>query len=382
MRILRVHPFLKAEATYPFAGGMARTSLRLTKELARAGHEVLVFPYPEGIGTSTRWDLQDQISVAVQPTMAWPGWRGLPHALRRARRLDPSPSGWREVLIEAMAVHALDQAVLHFRPAIIHNHLPRRPFPRLLSSLPRRMPLVLTHHHGEAGETLEVYDRIVFVSQSQCDEIRTQAGMPADRLRVVHNPVAETFAQGPTPSAAERRGLLFSGALRDRKGLDLLLEAYAIEPRLNDHALHLYGEGAQREAYERQAREHGLNLVFHGKVAVEELAHALRGARLLVNPSRLEGWSASINEALCCGLPVVGWAPQVQELERLLGLRVGLPFDARTQSARELAATLLTALEDAPLAAVTGQRLARAARESFSAERFVRGYLTVYQELL
>jgi len=35
-----------------------------------------------------------------------------------------------------------------------------------------------------------------------------QAELPADRLRVVHNPVAETFAQGPAPSAAERQGLL------------------------------------------------------------------------------------------------------------------------------------------------------------------------------
>jgi hypothetical protein len=125
MRI-RAHPFLMSESTYPFAGGMARTSLRLTKN-SRAGHEVLVFLILSGLGLRLIKP-QDQINVAVQPTMAWPGWRGLPHALRRARRLDPPPSGWREALNEAMAVHALDQAVLHFRPAIIHNHLPRRPF--------------------------------------------------------------------------------------------------------------------------------------------------------------------------------------------------------------------------------------------------------------
>jgi glycosyltransferase involved in cell wall biosynthesis len=382
MRILRVHPFLKAEATYPFAGGMARTSLRLTKELARAGHEVLVFPFPELIGTSTRWDLQDQISVPVGPTMAWPGWRGLPHALRRARGLQPPPLGLRDEMSEAMGVQALDQAVLHFQPEIIHNHLPRRPFARLVGSLPRHVPLVLTHHHGEAGDALDIYDRIVFVSQSQREEIRAQAGLQADRLRVVHNPVADAFTHGATPGAAERNDLLFSGALRDRKGLDLLLEAYALEPRLNHHRLHLYGEGPQREAYEHQARELGLNVEFHGRVSVEVLVRALCAARLLVNPSRLEGWSASINEALCCGVPVVGWAPQVAELESQLDMRVGLAFDARTQSAHELATSLLTALEDASLAELTGERLGRAAREQFSAERFVNGYLGVYRELL
>ncbi len=382
MKVLRVHPFLKAEATYPFAGGMARTSLRLTKELARGGHEPLVFPFPEAIGTSARWDLQDQVAVQVAPTMTWPGWRSLPRALRGARRLNPHPHGWREILTEAMAVHALDQTVLDFGPAVIHNHLPRLPFARLVASLHTRVPLVLTHHHGEAGEGLGIYDRVVFVSQSQLEAIGREAGLPADRLRVVHNPVADVFAQQDAPGATDRQGLLFSGALRDRKGLDLLLEAYALEPRLNAHRLHLYGEGAERESYERQVQTKGLNVEFHGKVPVEELARALRSARLLVNPSRLEGWSASINEALCCGLPVVGWAPQVEELESLLGVRVGLAFDARTQSAHELAASLLAAVEDASLAELTGERLARAAREQFSAERFVNGYLGVYRELL
>jgi glycosyltransferase involved in cell wall biosynthesis len=382
MKVLRVHPFLKAEATYPFAGGMARTSLRLTKELARGGHEPLVFPFPEAIGTSARWDLQDQISVQVAPTMSWPGWRNLPRALRAASRLHPAPHGWRETLSDAMAVHALDRAVLTFGPAVIHNHLPRLPFARLVASLHIRVPLVLTHHHGEAGEALHIYDRIVFVSRSQLEAVGRGAGLPAENLRVVHNPVAEVFGEGDAPAVAGRQGLLFSGALRDRKGLDLLLEAYALEPRLNAHRLHLYGEGAERESYERQVQANGLNVEFHGKVPIEILARALRSARLLVNPSRLEGWSASINEALCCGLPVVGWAPQVEELEDLLGVRVGLAFDARTQSAGELAASLLGALEDAALAGLTGERLARAAREQFSAERFVNGYLSVYGELV
>jgi glycosyltransferase involved in cell wall biosynthesis len=382
MRILRVHPFLKSEATYAFAGGMARTSLRLTKELSRAGHEVLVFPYPELIGTSTCWDLQDQISVPVQPTMAWPGWRNLPAAVRRARGLIPPPTGWRDVLNEAMAVHALDQALCLFRPAILHNHLPRRPLPRLLSTLRGHPPVVLTHHHGEAGEALEIYDRIVFVSQSQREEIRRQAGLPSERLRVVHNPVADVFAEGPAPGSAKRRGLVFSGALRDRKGLDLLLEAYAQEPRLNKQRLHLYGEGADRETYARRVREQGLNLEFHGKVPAPDLACALREARLLVNPSRLEGWSASINEAVCCGTPVIGWAPQVEELTGLLGVVPGAAFDARVQSARELATTILAALESPELRAIAGTRLAASARDWFSVERFLQGYLEVYSELL
>ncbi len=213
--------------------------------------------------------------------------------------------------------------------------------------------------------------------------MRSQAppDSPLNDCEFVHNPVAEVFTVSEAPDAAQRKGLLFSGALRDRKGLDLLLEAYLLEPRLNAHRLHLFGEGAHRESFEQMVRANGLNVEFHGKVPAEVLAQALRSVRLLVNPSRLEGWSASINEALCCGLPVVGWAPQVEELQGLLGLRVGLAFDARTQTAGELAETLLTALEDRGLTGLTGEELARVARSQFSAERFVQAYLAIYEEL-
>jgi hypothetical protein len=78
----------------------------------------------------------------------------------------------------------------------------------------------------------------------------------------------------------------------------------------------------------------------------------------------------------------VGWAPQVRELAEWWNRPVGFPFDAREQSAGELAAVLLRALGDPILEDRSRIELARLARESFSMERYGRETEGRYAELL
>ncbi len=242
MNILRVHPFLRSELFYPYAGGMARTSVRLTEELARAGHRLLVFPFPDTIGTSTLWDLGGGLSVTVQPTVVWPGWGRVGRWFRRAAELRPRPDSLRGRLLDAMTMAALDRVAREFQPHVIYNHLARRGFPRLCEGVGLQVPLILTHHHFEAGESLESYDRIVFVSRAQVESIRRSVPLRDERIRVVHNPVAEEFRREPILPAQAREGVVFSGALRHRKGIDLVLDAFAMNPRLKAQELFLCGE--------------------------------------------------------------------------------------------------------------------------------------------
>ncbi len=102
----------------------------------------------------------------------------------------------------------------------------------------------------------------------------------------------------------------------------------------------------------------------------------------MVLPSRGEGWSGSINEAVCCGTPVVGYAPQVSELRDLLGMEVGIAFDANLHTAAELADFLLQALDGPLQETAVRQRIAAAAREALSGDKFARGYEQIYRELI
>jgi glycosyltransferase involved in cell wall biosynthesis len=108
------------------------------------------------------------------------------------------------------------------------------------------------------------------------------------------------------------------------------------------------------------------------------LAHS----RALVNPSRLEGFSVALLEALACGTPVVGWADQVRELEHWWEMPVGAPFDGRTQSADELADAIRRLLNGPSQSDAARATIAAHARRHFTLERFGQEYLAAYQQVV
>lgn len=382
MRILRVHPFLKSETILPGAGGMARVSLQLTLALARAGHEVRVLPVPERLFQSYAWMLDVGQSVRVEPTLRLLTSKGLAKVAPRAIRLEPRPRNLREYLLDSMSLVALQEAVRSFSPDIVHNHLARRPFPRLARAAGLRRPMVLTHHHGEAGECLEEYSRVVFNSKTTQVRIAEKSGLPLERTRVVYHPVAEIFLNGQVMPNQLRSGIAFLGAVRDRKGIDLLLQAYAAHSELRSHTLYCMGSGEALDRCRSFAQQLNLAVVFEGEQPPTRVRERLGSVLATVIPSRLESFSRAVSESLCCGTPVIGWADQVHETEELLGVTPGLAFDARVESAGDLAEAISALLTSALISTDHRERLARVARETFTVARFLRGYLSIYRELL
>jgi glycosyltransferase involved in cell wall biosynthesis len=260
--------------------------------------------------------------------------------------------------------------------------LARRGMPRLHEAIGGKTPLVLTHHHFEPGESLGSYDCVVFVSHTQRDRVLHKAGLAQGKTRIVHNPVADEFRSVHILPEEQRQGIVYSGALIPRKGVGVLLEAAAMHPGLRRQPLLLCGEGqldAERAHFVEQQQ---LDVRLMGRLARHELSEVLAGAKLMVLPSRMEGWSASINESLCCGTPVVGYAPQVTELREVLDMEVGLPFEANTQSAADLGRLMVEALDNSLQRTAQRTSLATAARAYLSGERFVREYERVYAEMV
>ncbi len=381
MRILQIHPLMKSEALAPAAGGMARAALQLTRLLAEQGHDVQVLPVPEGVGARELWEVAPGRAVEVAAAMHIPGWKETPWLPWALLKLRPLPAGIKNIFYDAFALTALRREVRMFHPDIIHNHLARRPFPRLARALGLHGNLVLTHHHGEPGEDLEAYDQLVFPSIAAQEGITAQTHFPKARTRAIHYPVSPAFSRTPLDPNRSRRGILFAGAVRRRKGIDWLLDAYRADRTLWTEPLTVCGRG-EDEALVRQAAEEGVPVRMLGQLSQPDLAAMLMDSRLFVIPSRLEGFSIAVLEALCSGTPVVGWAPQIQELENILGLPVGKPFDARVQKATELAAVIHDALREETDLSEYRMRLASAARETFSEHRYAAAYLDLFGEML
>lgn len=124
------------------------------------------------------------------------------------------------------------------------------------------------------------------------------------RFRIVPNVVDTRLFH---PGGESRSGLLAVGLLYDAKGFDVLLDALV---HLPEERLRLVGDGPLRGDLEAHARRVGVadRVVFHGRAPKEEIAGLMRGAAVVVVPSRFETSCAVAIEALASGAPIVASA--------------------------------------------------------------------------
>jgi len=103
---------------------------------------------------------------------------------------------------------------------------------------------------------------------------------------------------------------VFVGRLAPEKGLDTLIDAWpSVRVKYPDARLILIGEGPQRAALEARVKALGLTLGPGQAVelpgASADATDALRKADLFVLPSREEGMSIALLEAMALGVPLV-----------------------------------------------------------------------------
>lgn len=149
-------------------------------------------------------------------------------------------------------------------------------------------------------------DAVVAISKPIRDEL-LQAGY--DKARIVELPNGVPVPERPwnrregwrdAPRAA------FVGRLAPEKGLDTLIHAWRIVRQDHPRAvLTMIGEGPERPALEGLVEGLGLGdaVAFPGRV--DDATGLLRGCDLFVLPSREEGMSIALLEAMALGIPLV-----------------------------------------------------------------------------
>jgi len=112
------------------------------------------------------------------------------------------------------------------------------------------------------------------------------------------------------PAARHHRIILFLGRIHPKKGIDLLIEAYArLAPRLSDYDLAIVGpdQTGWRADLEALARRLGVagRVHFPGMVSGDVKWGAFRTASCFVLPSHQENFGVAVAEAMAAGLPVL-----------------------------------------------------------------------------
>ena len=126
---------------------------------------------------------------------------------------------------------------------------------------------------------------------------------------VVPNMVDAQFLGGALHRAeGETFGFVCVGALTKKKGIDLLLDAFAaVHAKLPHTRLTVCGGGEEESALRAQTEALGVSgaVDFKGQVSRVECAACLRENQAFVLPSRAETFGVVYVEAMACGLPVI-----------------------------------------------------------------------------
>ncbi len=161
-------------------------------------------------------------------------------------------------------------------------------------------------------------DALVAISKPVRSELIV-AGHDPDRIVELPNGVpvpAQPWQRRPDWRSAPRA--VFVGRLAPEKGLDSLIAAWpAVRAEHPGATLTLLGEGPERPGLTAQVERLGLGAAVSLPGAVQEVEPHLRAADLFVLPSREEGMSIALLEAMALGVPLV--ASAIPGNRRLVG---------------------------------------------------------------
>jgi len=140
------------------------------------------------------------------------------------------------------------------------------------------------------------------------------------------------FAYPDRSCDRDKRVFLYSGALIERKGLDLLAAAFSqLAAQFDNIELHLVGDGELRPSLEKQLAPYEQQVKFHGFQPWEKLPHYYQEADILCVPSRHDGWGMVISEGLAAGLPVIGTDSTGAAIELIRDSHNGWLIDADSE---------------------------------------------------
>ena len=280
------------------------------------------------------------------------------------------------------------------RPDLVHlNACGASTFFHLRTAAAVPSPVLLTIHgatmilenangaHTIMGSLLRSATWSTAVSEAMLAYGRSLAPEIASRSSLISNGLRLPGID-PTPLPWEPPRVLCIGNMIERKGFDVLVDAFSqVIRRFPETRLVLAGNGAERERLEGQIAGLGLTdyVETPGWVPPEQIGELINSASIVVVPSRLpEGFGLVALQAAQLARPVVatrtGGLPEVVD-----DGRTGLIVDVNDAAGLADALAFLLSLPET--AARMGQEGKRRAQEKFGWEQCVDAYDNLYREL-
>lgn len=317
-------------------GGIFRHVRDLAKAHAKSGHEVGIL-CDEGFDESLFDTIRPFVSLGIT-------------------RL---PARWADIA----ALRGSYGDIRRLRPDVIHGHGAKGGvMARIVGSALRVnrycVARLYSPHGGNlyhdrrtlSGKTVSAFERlmerltdaVVFTCDFERGLYEEKVGLPRIPVKRIYNGISEHDFEKihARPDAAD---FLFYGTLRDRKGPDVFIDAFARAERLAGRPLSalMVGEGPQKAEYEKMMVERGLGRRIE-MVPAMKASDAFAFCRTVVVPSRDEAMPYIVLDALAARKPVI--ASNVGGIPEVLGENA--PVLAPPGDAQALAAIMTSAVSE------------------------------------
>lgn len=363
---------------YPTFGGSGVVATELGKALASNGHEVhfITYDQPVRLGSFRPNIFYHEVRIAQYPLFDYP-----PYELVLASKM-----------VEVVRQQNLD--LLHVHYAIPHASSAYMA-KRILAEEGRHLPVVTTLHGTDItllgkdpgfepviSFAINQSDAVTAVSTSLRSDTYKLFGINKD-IEVVPNFVCPKHfegleGQGRSKFVSPDENLLCHiSNFRPVKRVVDVIRAFSLLPTHLPTKLLMVGDGPDRSAAEREARDLGIaeRVFFLGKL--KNPLEALAISDLFVLPSESESFGLAALEAMACGVPVVateaGGLPEV--------IRHGVSgMLSPVGDVEQMADHAAFLLDPAHLERFRTQAKERAM--SFSIDRVLPAYLRIYNAVL
>jgi glycosyltransferase involved in cell wall biosynthesis len=203
-------------------------------------------------------------------------------------------------------------------------------------------------------------------------------GVVLDSWPVPEEPPAGTDAAAR--GAAVR--FLFVGRLVGWKGVDILLDAFALVRERIPAQLEIVGEGPERSRLAAQADRIGCagDVAFSGWLEPADCARRMRACDVFVSPSLQESGGIAVLEAMACARPVIAaaWGGHLSSIDETVGVLVDV--SSRAAMVRGLADAMVRLAGDPGLRSRLGAAARRRLEERYDWDILIDRTLNVYDE--
>lgn len=360
-------------------GGIFRHVRDLVEEQSKAGHEVGIL-----CDSLTGGEHEDRLFEDIAPFLAL-GVVRLP--IRRQISLSDIATLWSGY-----------KEIKNLRPDVLHGHGAKGGLlARVLGSILRvnryRVARLYTAHGGSLHfpraslqgmlvHSLErvlefVTDGLIFICDFERRTYIRKIGKPRTRSVLIYNGISERdFRCVPTRSDSVH--FVYIGMLRDLKGPDLFVDAFAKTERRIGRPLSalMIGDGPDRDKYQRMMTERGLGHRI-GMLPAMRVQEAFTVSQNVVVPSRAEAMPYIVLEALAAGKTVIA--------SRVGGIPEALGEDSAALAKSDNSDDLSRAMAEAITEPGWGKHNMpdiETIRASFSASTMARDTLRLYQNIL